>query len=125
MGPAAPPARPTPSSPWRSRSMDLDLSVLDVIGTWAATTERELRNEPFQRDTDFLRQILPFMETWSRYFDAEVRGWEHLPSRGPMLLVGNHSGGPLTPDTGVFFAAWYRARGLDDPLIGLAFDAAF
>jgi 1-acyl-sn-glycerol-3-phosphate acyltransferase len=25
----------------------------------------------------------------------------------------------------VFFAAWYRARGLDDPLIGLAFDAAF
>ncbi len=25
-----------------------------------------------------------------------------------MLLIGNHSGGILTPDTTVFFAAWYR-----------------
>jgi 1-acyl-sn-glycerol-3-phosphate acyltransferase len=105
--------------------MALDLSRLDVIGTWAATTERELHAEPFQRDIAFLRRILPLMEIWSGYFDAEVRGFEHLPPQGPMLLVGNHSGGILTPDTAVFFAAWYRARGLDDPLIGLAFDGAF
>jgi len=98
---------------------------LDFIGAWATATKRELQAKPFQRDVEFLRRLLPYMDIWSRYFAAEVRGFERLPADGPMLLVGNHSGGPLTPDTGVFFAAWYHERGLDDPLIGLAFDAAF
>ena len=48
-----------------------------------------------------------------------------MPRRGPVLLVGNHSGGVLTPDTTAFFAAWYRHFGLRRPLVGLAFDAAF
>ena len=98
---------------------------LDVVGAWAEATERELGAEAFQRDTAFLANIVPLMSLWSRYFDGEVRGLEHVPATGPVLLVGNHSGGPLTPDTSVFFAAWYRARGLESPLIGLAFDAAF
>ena len=98
---------------------------LDFIGAWAHATERELGAEAFQRDTDFLAKIVPLMGLWSRYFDGEVRGLEHVPATGPVLLVGNHSGGALTPDTAIFFAAWYRARGLGSPLIGLAFDAAF
>lgn len=98
---------------------------LDLIGVWSATTEREIAAEAFQRDPAFLARILPLMETWSAYFAGEVRGFEHLPASGPMLLVGNHSGGVLVPDTAIFFAAWYRARGLESPLIGLAFDAAF
>jgi 1-acyl-sn-glycerol-3-phosphate acyltransferase len=97
---------------------------LDWIGAWSRATERELGAEPFQRDRDFLARILPFMELWSRYFDGEVRGLDRIPG-GPALLVGNHSGGILTPDTAVFFAAWYRARGLDCPLVALAFDGAF
>jgi 1-acyl-sn-glycerol-3-phosphate acyltransferase len=101
------------------------LRAFDVVGSWAAATERALEADPFQRDLPFLRRVLALMAIWSRYFDGEVRGFEHLPAHGPMLLVGNHSGGPLTPDTSVFFAAWYRERGLDDALIGLAFDAAF
>ena len=98
---------------------------VDWIGAWARATERELGAEAFQRDVGFLGRIVPLMELWSRYFDAEVRGLERVPKDGPVLLVGNHSGGSLTPDTAVFFAAWYRARGLESPLIGLAFDAAF
>jgi 1-acyl-sn-glycerol-3-phosphate acyltransferase len=98
---------------------------LDIVGRWVESTERELRAEAFQRDLGFLQRILPLMEIWSRYFDGEVRGFEHVPAAGPVLLVGNHSGGTLTPDTSVFFAAWYRTRGLESPLIGLAFDAAF
>jgi 1-acyl-sn-glycerol-3-phosphate acyltransferase len=98
---------------------------LDWIGAWAKATERELGVEAFQRDVGFLAKILPLMDLWSHYFDAEVRGLDRVPSSGPVLLVGNHSGGPLTPDTAVFFAAWYRARGLDSALVALAFDAAF
>jgi 1-acyl-sn-glycerol-3-phosphate acyltransferase len=98
---------------------------LDLISLWAATTEREIRREPFQRDVAFLRGLLPFMKLMGRYFDAEVQGLEHLPARGPVLLVGNHSGGVLTPDTSAVLAAWYRHFGLERPLIGLAFNAAF
>jgi 1-acyl-sn-glycerol-3-phosphate acyltransferase len=98
---------------------------LDVIGAWSAATEREIRAQPFQRDVAFLRALLPWMERMARYFDAQVDGLEHVPRRGPVLLVGNHSGGVLTPDTTAFFAAWYRHFGLQRPLVGLAFDAAF
>jgi 1-acyl-sn-glycerol-3-phosphate acyltransferase len=101
------------------------LGALDVVRLWAAATERELRGDPFRRDVDFLRRMLPLMELWSRYFAGEVRGLDAVPANGAALLVGNHSGGVLTPDTTVFIAAWYRARGLERPLVGLAFDAAF
>jgi len=101
------------------------LGALDPIAAWAAATDREIHAEPFQRDVGFLRTILPLMEIMSRYFDAEVTGFEHVPATGPVLLVGNHSGGVMTPDTTAFFAAWYRERGLDSPLVALAFDAAF
>jgi 1-acyl-sn-glycerol-3-phosphate acyltransferase len=98
---------------------------LDVVGVWAEVTAREIHADPFRRDVQFLRRLLPLMELWSRWFAGEVRGLDAVPASGPALLVGNHSGGILTPDTTVFMAAWYRARGLESPLIGLAFDAAF
>ncbi|MFN8642926.1 MAG: 1-acyl-sn-glycerol-3-phosphate acyltransferase [Candidatus Binatia bacterium] len=98
---------------------------LDLVSGWAAATAREIRQQPFQRDVAFLRRILPYMEILARYFDAEVAGLEHVPATGPVLLVGNHSGGVLTPDTTAFFAAWYRHFGLERALVGLAFDAAF
>jgi 1-acyl-sn-glycerol-3-phosphate acyltransferase len=101
------------------------LGFLDLIGLWAGATEREIGADPFQRDAAFLARILPWMETLARYFDAEVEGIENVPPRGPVLLVGNHSGGILTPDTSVVLAAWYRRFGLDRPLVALAFDAAF
>lgn len=78
-------------------------------------------------DPDFLERMLPLMERYTSWFDAEVRGLDRLPpkSEEPFLLVGNHSGGALTPDTSAFFCAWYRERGLDDPFVGLAFNLAF
>jgi 1-acyl-sn-glycerol-3-phosphate acyltransferase len=78
-----------------------------------------------QRDPEFLEQGLPFLDSVLRYFDAEVQGFENIPDGGPMLLVGNHSGGTLVPDTSVFVASWYRARGVESPLVALAFDAVF
>ena len=76
--------------------------------------------------SEFLRGILPLMEMMSRYFDAEV---ERLRERSG-ARAGAARRQPLgrrrsrrTPRS--FFAAWYRARGLERPLVGLAFDAAF
>ena len=37
----------------------------------------------------------------SLYFRGEVRGLGNIPEDGPVLLVGNHSGGNVTPDTDV------------------------
>lgn len=96
-----------------------------IVEQLTQRVEEKLAEDPFQRDEAFLEKLLPLMDLWSRYFDAEVHGFETLPERGPMLLVGNHSGGIVVPDTAVTIAAWYRERGLGDALLGLAFDGVF
>src|SRR5205823_187976 len=56
-----------------------------------------------ERDPDYIREQLPWM--WmlaSVWFRGEVRGLGNIPDEGPVLLVGNHSGGNLTPDTTLF-----------------------
>src|SRR5436190_23702501 len=53
-----------------------------------------------ERDPDYIRESLPRL--WlaaSLYFRGEVRGLGNIPEEGPVLLVGNHSGGNVTPDT--------------------------
>jgi 1-acyl-sn-glycerol-3-phosphate acyltransferase len=66
------------------------------------------------RDPDYIRDNLPGL--WllaSYYFRARVRGLERIPRAGPVLLVGNHSGGNMTPDTIVFtlaFSAYFGAE---------------
>src|SRR5262245_56732571 len=42
---------------------------------------------------------------------AEVRGLSYIPADGPILLVGNHSGGTLIADTFVFGQAFYHHFG--------------
>jgi 1-acyl-sn-glycerol-3-phosphate acyltransferase len=100
------------------------LGRIGVLESWARSTQRELERPAEQYDPAFMARILPWMERFSRYFAADVRGLSWLPA-GPFLLVGNHSGGALTPDTSALYVAWYRERGFDDPLMGLAFDAMF
>ncbi len=67
-----------------------------------------------ERDPDYIRENLPWL--WllaSIYFRGEVRGLGHIPEEGPVLLVGNHSGGNLTPDTGVFTLAFSAYFGVE------------
>ena len=96
-----------------------------IIENLAERIEQRVAEQPFQRDEVFLERILRLMEIFNGYFDAEVTNLDRLPESGPMLLVGNHSGGALVPDTTATLAGWYRERGLDDPLLGLAFDGMF
>lgn len=59
-----------------------------------------------------------------KYFRSEVRGLDNIPA-GPCLVVGNHSGGLLTPDMSVFAVAYYDEYGYDRPLFTLAHDMLF
>lgn len=96
----------------------------DVVEALQEQMAQALAEPAFQRDPEFLDRLVSLMEIFNRYFDSEVRGFENVPDR-PALLVGNHSGGVLTPDTSALFAAWHRERGRDYPLVGLALDGAF
>ena len=74
-----------------------------------------------ERDPDYIRESLPRL--WllaSLYFRAEVRGLGNVPEDGPVLLVGNHSGGNLTPDTGVFTLAFSTYFGVERAFYQLA-----
>ena len=67
-----------------------------------------------ERDPDYIRESLPRL--WllsSLWFRAEVRGLGNVPEHGPVLLVGNHSGGNLTPDTLVFTLAFSTYFGVE------------
>jgi len=74
-----------------------------------------------ERDPDYIRENLPRL--WllsSLYFRGEVRGLGNIPEDGPVLLVGNHSGGNLTPDTGVFMLAFSAYFGVERRFHSLA-----
>jgi 1-acyl-sn-glycerol-3-phosphate acyltransferase len=77
------------------------------------------------RDPAYIRDTLPAIKAWSeRYFRGEVRDLENIPD-GPVLLVGNHSGGTLIADTFVFSEAFYRHFGSDRVFHQLAHDLVF
>jgi len=84
----------------------------------AAVAEQAQKRVPAadldERDPDYIRETLPRL--WmlaSLYFRAEVRGLENIPAEGPVLLVGNHSGGNSTPDTLVFTLAFSTYFGVE------------
>jgi 1-acyl-sn-glycerol-3-phosphate acyltransferase len=80
-----------------------------------------IRDDFERRDPDFIRQFLPIL--WllaSFWYRAEVRGLEKIPPAGPVLLVGNHSGGNMTPDTAAFVLAFSAYFGAERPFYQLA-----
>src|SRR5215218_496118 len=73
------------------------------------------------RDPDYIREHLPL--AWllaSVWFRGEVRGMERIPEDRPVLLVGNHSGGTITPDTVIFTLAFNAYFGVERPFYQLA-----
>ena len=86
-----------------------------LIGAIAEETQRRVPTADLdERDPDYIRETLPGL--WmlaSLYFRAEVRGLQNIPEDGPVLLVGNHSGGNLTPDTQVFTLAFSTYFGVE------------
>jgi 1-acyl-sn-glycerol-3-phosphate acyltransferase len=77
--------------------------------------------DPDERDPDYIRESLPRL--WllaTLWFRAQVRGLENIPAEGPVLLVGNHSGGNVTPDTIVFTLAFNTYFGVERRFFQLA-----
>ena len=79
------------------------------------------RGDLDERDPDYIRERLPLM--WllaSIWFRGEVRGLGNIPDEGPVLLVGNHSGGNMTPDTILFTLAFSTFFGVERRFYQLA-----
>jgi 1-acyl-sn-glycerol-3-phosphate acyltransferase len=77
------------------------------------------------RDPDYIRATLPAIRLLGDlYFRAEVRGLERIPA-GPVLLVGNHSGGTLIADTFIFGERFYAHFGAERAFHQLAHDLVF
>src|SRR5438128_3271997 len=73
------------------------------------------------RDPEFIRSQLPVMWLLATiYFRAEVRGFDRVPDDGPVLFVGNHSGGNMTPDSLVFMLGFNTYFGTERPVYALA-----
>src|ERR687884_491286 len=112
--------------------------VLRMAGAAAADTVRALDllgvtgldgqpDDPFDaRDPDYIRATLPALRSLSDvYFRAEVSGLDRIPASGPVLLVGNHSGGTMIADTFVFAQAFYDHFGPNRIFHQLAHDLVF
>ena len=90
-----------------------------AVADWAASRVRTADLD--DRDPDYIREWLPaFWLAASLYFRAEVRGLHRVPEEGGVLLVGNHSGGNLTPDSLVFSLAFNTYFGVERGFYQLA-----
>jgi 1-acyl-sn-glycerol-3-phosphate acyltransferase len=93
----------------------------------AGAITRRGSSDPFAlRDPHYIERTLPAVRLASkRYFRADVRGLDHIPADGPVLIVGNHSGGTMIVDTFVFAQAFYDHLGPDRRFHQLAHDLVF
>ncbi|MDP9165520.1 MAG: 1-acyl-sn-glycerol-3-phosphate acyltransferase [Actinomycetota bacterium] len=98
-------------------------SIFDDALGWARdqVASRVPKADLDQRDPDYIRDRLP--GAWllaSVYFRADVRGLDRIPADKSVLLVGNHSGGNVPPDTIVFTLAFCSYFGVERPFFQLA-----
>jgi 1-acyl-sn-glycerol-3-phosphate acyltransferase len=101
----------------------LGAAASDVTGALTGSWPTDPLSE---RDPGYIRETLPALRLLSSlYFRSDVRGLENIPATGPVLLVGNHSGGTLIADTFVFAQAFYDHFGPERRFHQLAHDLVF
>jgi 1-acyl-sn-glycerol-3-phosphate acyltransferase len=113
-------AAPGPVEAWLRM---LGVAAADVTG---ALDGREPTDPLDERDPEYIRETLPALRLLSSlYFRADVRGLDNIPAAGPVLLVGNHSGGTMIADTFVFAQAFSDHFGPGRRFHQLAHDLLF
>jgi 1-acyl-sn-glycerol-3-phosphate acyltransferase len=97
----------------------------NYVTDWARFRHGLPGNDIDEWDPNYIRRTLPVLGPLFRnYFRGEVRGLENIPPAGPVLLVGNHSGGTMIADTFVFTMAFYEHFGTERRFHQLAHDIA-
>lgn len=109
-------ARTAPPPPRRPRQQPPAVvrEVIDTLdGTVQGVLARGREGSLDDRDPDFIETQLRWLGPLADlYFRGEVRNLDNIPAQGPVLCVGNHSGGLLTPDTWVFMVNYFRHFGV-------------
>jgi 1-acyl-sn-glycerol-3-phosphate acyltransferase len=85
-----------------------------VAGRVGRSLQRRLTADLDDRDPDYIRENLSL--SWlvaSLWYRAEVRNLGNIPERGRVLLVGNHTGGNLSPETIIFTLAFSTYFGVE------------
>ena len=78
-----------------------------------------------ERDPEFIDATIDVYDALLQpYFRPKVTGLENIPEEGPVLLVGNHSGGTLIADTFVFAYAFIKHFGTERLFHQLVHDIA-
>jgi len=114
----------TPVEPAASPSPSL---IGRTVRELAGMIQRRIpRADLDERDPDYIREQLPLLWLFSSlWYRGEVRGLGNVPDEGPVLLVGNHSGGNMIPDTMVFTVAFNTYFGVERPFYQLAHNLVF
>lgn len=96
---------------------------IDQVTDWVSkqVNARVSAADPADRDPEFIIDTVgPGWLLARLYFRAEVRGLDRIPAEGPVLLVGNHSGGNVSPEVLVATLAFVRRFGPHRPFFQLA-----
>jgi 1-acyl-sn-glycerol-3-phosphate acyltransferase len=83
-----------------------------IVGPEPVSEPEHFDPDHIARDDELLartvERIAPALDFW---FQPEIRGLERVPE-GKALLVSNHNGGSMSPDSFVLGVALYRSRGI-------------
>jgi len=100
-------------------------AIGDALGAVRKRASKRLKADLHDRDPDYLREMLPLLWLISTfYFRGEVRNLGNIPEDEPALLVGNHSGGNVIPDSFIFTLAFSTYFGVERRYFQLAHNLA-
>ena len=92
-----------------------------LAGAAARRAQEALTADLDDRDPDYIRENLPLAWLWATlWYRAEVRNMGNVPEDGPVLLVGNHTGGNMAPEVVVLPLAFSTYFGVERPFYQLA-----
>ena len=87
----------------------------------SALTPRFRPGDLDDRDPDFMRELLPGL--WllvTAWYRPDISGYENIPTDGPVLVVGNHTGGISSPEVMLSQLALSTYFGVERPHYQLA-----